>query len=75
VPPKADEPLSNLYVRVRSSLEERVDTLTFELRRQHGIRITKAEFVEVLLSELPLTATEDLVRRVRVFRDMAPPRR
>ena len=72
--PQPDEPLSNLAIRVRRSLDDRVNDLTYELRRQHGIRISKAELVEVVLAELPLAPTPDLVARVQSFRQKAPRR-
>jgi hypothetical protein len=72
--PGPDEPLANLAVRVRRSLDDRVTDLIHDLRRHHGIRISKAELLEVLLAELPSTATADFVSRVNNFRNVAPPR-
>jgi hypothetical protein len=72
--PGPDEPLANLAVRVRRSLDDRVTDLIHDLRRQHGIRISKAELMEVLLAELPSAATPEFVSRVNKFRTAAPPR-
>jgi hypothetical protein len=72
--PQPDEPLANLAVRVRRSLDDRVNDLAYQLRRQHGIRISKAELVELALAELPLTPTPDLAARVQSFRQKAPRR-
>jgi hypothetical protein len=72
--PERDEPLANLGVRVRRSLDDRMSDLIHDLRRRHGIRISKAELFEVLLAELPASATPDFIARVNAFRATAPRR-
>ena len=69
--PQSNEPLSERGVGVR--LDDRVADLISELRRRHGIRIRKAELLEVLISELPLSPTADFVARVKSLRQQASP--
>lgn len=69
--PASDEPLSNLNVRVRASLNERVDDLVYELRKQ-GLRTSKAELVEALLAALPPHPTPELTDRLTTFRRLSP---
>ena len=71
--PGADEPLANLNVRVRTSLNERVDDLVYELRKQ-GVRTSKAELIESLLASLPRHPTPALTERLSRFRRLAPRR-
>lgn len=66
-----DEPLANLAIRVRHSLDSRLGDLAHSLKRE-GIRTSKAELVEMLLWELPATHTEEFRRRLAVFRRQAP---
>jgi hypothetical protein len=64
------EAQANLAVRVRRSLDLRLDDLVHELRRS-GTRSSKAELVELLLWELPPTLTADLADRLDRFRRVA----
>lgn len=65
-----DEPQANLAVRVRRSLDLRLDDILYELRHR-GIRSSKAELVELLLWELPRTLNSDLESRLAHFRRVA----
>ena len=67
-----DEPLANLGLRVRRSLDMRVTHLVHELRRQRMIRTNKTELVEMLLWELPEEPDDDLARRLQRYRLAAP---
>lgn len=69
--PGPDEPFSNLSVRVRRSLDDRVTDLVHELRG-HGVRISKAELMEVVLSDLPVSVTPEFVARINLFRQNTP---
>jgi len=66
-----DEPLANLAVRVRRSLDERLGDLIHALRRD-GVRTSKVELIELLLWELPAEPSGDLRRRLAEFRQHAP---
>jgi hypothetical protein len=66
-----DEPYANLAVRVRRSLDDRLDDLTFDLRRQ-GVRSSKAEIIELLLWELPPDPDDSFRARLARFREHAP---
>jgi hypothetical protein len=66
----ADEAQANLAVRVRRSLDRRLDDLAYELRRS-GMRSSKAELIELLLWELPPTVTPELAARLARFRSVA----
>jgi hypothetical protein len=65
-------PTANLTLRVRPSLDGRAADLVHEAARQHGIKTSKAQLVEMLLSELPATVTADLLARLRRFQREAP---
>ena len=65
------EPLANLAIRPRRSLDDRLGDLVHELRRQ-GIRTSKVELVELLLWELPPGPTIELHARLASFRRAAP---
>jgi len=67
-----DEPLANLAVRVRRSLDMRVVHLVHELRRQRMIRSNKTELVEMLLWELPDEPDDNLAERLQRYRLAAP---
>lgn len=62
-----EELTSNLAVRVRRSLDRRLDTLLHELKMS-GMKSSKVEVVELLLWELPASADDRLRRRLREFR-------
>jgi hypothetical protein len=62
---------ANLAVRVRRPLDERLADLVYGLRRG-GVRSSKVELVEMLLYELPPTATPELRKRLSRFRRHAP---
>jgi hypothetical protein len=62
-----EELTSNLAVRVRRSLDRRLDTLLHELKMS-GMKSSKVEVVELLLWELPASADDQLRRRLREFR-------
>ncbi len=70
-PGAADEPTANLTLRVRQSLDFRLAELIHELRRE-GVRSTKKELIEMCLSEMPATPTEELRDRLRSYRDRLP---
>lgn len=62
-----EELTSNLAVRVRRSLDRRLDTLLHELKMS-GTKSSKVEIIELLLWELPLSVDDQLRRRLREFR-------
>lgn len=64
---KSGEPQANLAVRVRRSLDLRLDDLLHDLRHRE-LRSSKAELVEMLLWELPSVVTVDLEDRLDRFR-------
>lgn len=66
-----DEPLANLAIRVRHSLDDRLGDVVHSLKRE-GIRTSKSEVVEMLLWELPATPAEEFKKRLAVFRRQAP---
>jgi len=70
-PGAADEPTANLTLRVRQSLDFRLAELIHGLRRE-GVRATKKELIEMCLSEMPATPTENLRDRLRAYRDRLP---
>lgn len=65
------EPLANLAVRVRRSMDRTLGDLTRELQGA-GIRTSKAELVEMLLWELPTEPNPYLRARLATFRHYAP---
>ena len=66
-----DEPSANLAIRVRRSLDERLNELIFDLRRD-GIKTSKVELIEMLLWELPPRPGGSLTDRLASFRRAAP---
>jgi hypothetical protein len=62
-----EELTSNLAVRVRRSLDRRLDTLLHELKMS-GTKSSKVEIIELLLWELPASADDHLRHRLREFR-------
>lgn len=68
----ANEPISNLAVRVRRSLDTRLGDLVHTLKRD-GVRVSKTEIIEMLLWELPPDASPAFRRRLAAFRQAAPP--
>lgn len=66
-----NEPLANLQVRVRRSLDGRLADLIHALR-SGGVRTSKVELVELLLWELPAEPSPELRRRLADFRQHAP---
>lgn len=67
-----DEPVTNLAVRVRRSLDNRLSDLLHSMRRD-GVRSSKVELIEMLLWELPPPETpEGLRKRLADFRRAAP---
>lgn len=72
-PPMADErEYANMTLRVRRSLDMRVADLVDDARRQYGFKSSKAELMEMLMSDLPTKLTSDLLARWRSFREVAP---
>lgn len=69
--PAANEPISNLAVRVRRSLDTRLGDLVHALKRD-GVRVSKTELIEMLLWELPAEVSPEFRRRLAVFREAAP---
>ncbi len=67
----AEEPLANLAVRVRRSLDNHLGDLVHSLKGE-GIRSSKVEIIEMLLWELPGEATDELRGRLGAFRRAAP---
>ncbi len=67
-----NEPISNLAVRVRRSLDTRLGDLVHTLKRD-GVRVSKTEIIEMLLWELPADASPAFRRRLAAFRQAAPP--
>ncbi len=67
----ADEPVTNLAVRVRRSLDDRLSDILYALRKD-GVRSSKVELIEMLLWELPPDASESLRGRLAAFRAAAP---
>ncbi|MFN2591652.1 MAG: hypothetical protein ABR532_02320 [Candidatus Dormibacteria bacterium] len=70
--PLADEPFSNMTLRVRTSLDMRASDLVHEMKYRHNVRTSKAELVEMLLSDLPTKPSDALIARVRAFQREAP---
>lgn len=70
-PATPGEPLANLALRPRRSLDNRLADLVHALRRE-GIRTSKVELVELLLWELPPELTSELRARLTAFRRQAP---
>lgn len=71
VPPDPNEPMANLAIRVRKSLDDRLADVVHDLRRQ-GIRSSKAEVVELLVSALPDHSDLAFANRLKQFRAQAP---
>lgn len=72
-PPMVDErEYANMTLRVRRSLDMRVADLVDDARRQYGFKSSKAELMEMLMSDLPTKLTSDLLARWRSFREVAP---
>jgi hypothetical protein len=71
VPPKANEPMANLAIRVRKSLDDRLADVIHDLRR-YGVRSSKAEVIELLLAALPGEAESVLLDQLNSFRIRAP---
>ena len=65
------EPLANLVLRPRRSLDYRLADLVHDLRRE-GVKTSKVELVELLLWELPPKPTAELRERLAKFRRTAP---
>lgn len=63
---------ANMTLRVRRSLDMRVADLVDDARRQYGFKSSKAELMEMLMSDLPTKLTSDLLARWRSFREVAP---
>lgn len=70
-PTQPGEPLANLVLRPRRSLDYRLADLVHDLRRD-GVRTSKVELVELLLWELPPKPTAKLRERLAGFRRQAP---
>ncbi|OLB58140.1 MAG: hypothetical protein AUI13_07450 [Gemmatimonadetes bacterium 13_2_20CM_2_69_23] len=68
---RPDEPIANLAVRVRRSVDDRLAELLHGLRGA-GVRTSRAELVEMLLWELPAAPDEALRARLIDFRTRAP---
>ena len=66
-----DEPLANLAVRVRRSLDIRLADLVHHLRRE-GVRVSKVDLIEMLLWELPSRPDRAFRERLAAFRRRAP---
>jgi len=66
-----DEPVNNLMIRVRRSLDDRLSDLVYELRKD-GVKSSKVELVEMLLWELPPGSEAGLRQRLSEFRRRAP---
>lgn len=67
----ADEPVTNLAVRVRRSLDDRLSDILHALRKD-GVRSSKVELIEMLLWELPPDPSDSFRRRLADFRAAAP---
>jgi hypothetical protein len=63
---------ANMAIRVRASLDRRVSKLVSGMNLDHGFKTSKAQLVELLLSELPEAPTVDLMARLRKFQREAP---
>lgn len=63
---------ANMTLRVRRSLDMRAADLVDDARREHNFKTSKAELVEMLLSDLPVKLTGELLGRLREFRATAP---
>ncbi len=66
-----DEPVNNLMIRVRRSLDDRLGDLVYKLRKD-GVKSSKVELVEMLLWELPPGSEAGLRQRLAEFRRRAP---
>ena len=71
VPPDPNEPMANLAIRVRKSLDDRLADVVHDLRRQ-GIRSSKAEVVELLIATLPSQLERNFTKPLSEFRARAP---
>jgi hypothetical protein len=71
IAPGANEPMANLAIRVRKSLDDRLADVVHDLRHQ-GLRSSKAELVELLIAALPESAEPALTKRLTQFRAQAP---
>lgn len=72
VPPNPNEPMANLAIRVRKSLDDRLADVVHDLKRK-GVRSSKAELIELLISTLPEVADDDaLTLQLKQFRQLAP---
>lgn len=68
---RPDESLRNLALRVRATLDERLNDLVYQLRRE-GVRTSKVELVELLLWDLPAQPSATIRSRLEAFRRTAP---
>lgn len=68
---RPEESLRNLALRVRASLDDRLNDLVYQLRRE-GIRTSKVELVEMLLWNLPGRPSADVRSGLEAFRRAAP---
>lgn len=71
IPPGVNEPMANLAVRVRKSLDDRLADVVHDLRRQ-GLRTSKAEVVEMLIAALPAQIEPGLSEKLMEYRSKAP---
>lgn len=66
-----NEPVTNLAVRVRRSLDIRLGDIVHALKRD-AVRASKVEIIEMLLWELPPEVSSDFRGRLAAFRQAAP---
>lgn len=71
-PMPGEREYANMTLRVRRSLDMRAADLVDDARREHNFKMSKAELVEMLLSDLPVKLTGELLGRLREFRATAP---
>lgn len=71
-PMPSEREYANMTLRVRRSLDMRAADLVDDARREHNFKTSKAELVEMLLSDLPVKLTGELLGRLREFRATAP---
>jgi hypothetical protein len=70
VPVPAGAPKTSFTLMVRKPLNDRLEELLYRLRRVEAPS-TKVEIVEMLLAELPVEATPELLARLERFRVVA----
>lgn len=72
VQPTEREPKRAVTMQLRMSLAQRLEDLVVDLRRQHGVRASQVELVELVVSGLPTNPNPEFAARVRDFQARSP---